>query len=106
LTSFRVPGDRVLLFGISRDKDAAGMLAVLQPIFRHIVLTRFEKNPRSVPPEQLRAMLAGDQGVHLVDHPQEALALARRFLRADDLLCITGSVFLAGELRPHLVDLR
>jgi dihydrofolate synthase / folylpolyglutamate synthase len=104
LTSFRVSGDRVLLFGISRDKDAAGMLAVLQPIFRHIVLTRFEKNPRSVPPEQLRAMLTVDQEVHLVDHPLEALATARRFAQADDLLCITGSVFLAGDLRPHLVD--
>ena len=106
LTSFRVPGERVLLFGISKDKDAAGMLAVLQPIFRHIVLTRFEKNPRAVPPEQLRAMLSSDHGVHIADHPLEALKAARELMRPDDLLCITGSVFLAGELRPVLVDRR
>ena len=93
----------MLLFGISRDKDAAGMLAVLQPIFRHLVLTRFEKNPRSVPPEQLRSMLTTEEDVHLVDHPTDALALARRLATADDVVCITGSVFLAGELRPRLI---
>ena len=39
---------------------------------------------------------------HPADHPLEAMT-RRRFAGADDLLCITGSVFLAGELRPHLV---
>jgi dihydrofolate synthase/folylpolyglutamate synthase len=103
LTSFRVPGERVLLFGISRDKDAAGMLEVLQPIFRHIVLTRFEKNPRALAPEQLRMMLGSHTGVHIAEHPLDALGMARKLMRPDDLLCITGSVFLAGELRPELV---
>jgi len=32
--------------------------------------------------------------------PADAWASALSISRADDLICITGSVFLAGELRP------
>ena len=101
LTSFRIPGERVLVFAVSRDKDAAGILRVLHPIFRHVILTRFEKSARYVPPEQLREMLPGNASVAAT--PVEAIAAARAMLGPDDLLCVTGSVFLAGEVRPLLL---
>jgi hypothetical protein len=36
--------------------------------------------------------------------PPKALALARLEAGTDGLICIAGSVFLAGELRPHLLS--
>lgn len=101
------PGGRVLLFAGSNDKDLAGMFRVLAPHFRDVLFTRFTNNPRATPPEQLATLWAetcptAQAKTQIVESSSEALAEARRITRADELLCITGSVFLAGELRPLL----
>ena len=97
-------GRRILIFASSRDKDVAGMLAVLAPHFAHVIVTRFADNPRAVPPEQLADTLAGTGHK---DHTACATAIeawdeARRRARPADQICITGSVFLAGELRATI----
>jgi dihydrofolate synthase/folylpolyglutamate synthase len=104
---------RVLVFASSKDKDAAGMLRLLVPWFEEIVLTRYVNNPRAMEPEALaelaRAELpsAADNGqpqrtpqLHTADRPADAWELARRAASPEDLVCITGSFFLAAELRP------
>ncbi|OAI39344.1 hypothetical protein AYO40_05865, partial [Planctomycetaceae bacterium SCGC AG-212-D15] len=98
------PGRRRLVFAASNDKDVAGMLKVLAPHFAHICLTRFHNSPRFADPEQLASLLGGDvaHSVHATAH--EALAAARAASAPHDLICITGSVFLAGELRGKLVS--
>jgi folylpolyglutamate synthase/dihydropteroate synthase len=50
--------------------------------------------------ELLRA--SGDVAITLCPDPADAYRAARTAARDDDLICITGSVFLAGELRPLL----
>jgi hypothetical protein len=47
---------------------------------------------------------ASDRQVFNFDRSDDALECARRLAGADDLICITGSFFLAAELRPLLVD--
>jgi dihydrofolate synthase/folylpolyglutamate synthase len=97
---------RFLLFAGSSDKDLAGMLRVLAPHFAQAFLTRFSHSPRAVPPEQLADILrqASVLPFSLHSSPAEAWQSARAAAGPDDLICITGSVFLAGELRPMLVD--
>jgi dihydrofolate synthase/folylpolyglutamate synthase len=103
-TSFP-PGRRLLVFAGSSDKDIAGMFRVMAPHFTHAYLTRYTDNPRSVPPEQLAALWcsAGDTGFTTCATPLEAWHTARAAARTEDLICVTGSVFLAGELRPTLL---
>jgi dihydrofolate synthase/folylpolyglutamate synthase len=95
-------GKWLLIFASSSDKDLAGMLRVLAPCFDHLYLTRYRHNPRSVLPEQLAAVLGGGPGVAFTTHPTaaEAWQAARAAAGPNDLICVTGSVFLAGELRP------
>lgn len=96
---------RVLVFAGSADKDLAGMLRVFAPHFAHAVFTRFVHNPRALPPDELAATwtrLSAAPGEVRHD-PGSAVARAREMTAPDDLLCITGSVFLAGEVRPLLV---
>jgi dihydrofolate synthase/folylpolyglutamate synthase len=95
---------RLLLFAGSRDKDLAGMLAVLAPLFARLYLTRFQSNPRSVPPEQLTTLLPAEQQANAVPcaTTAEAWQRIRQDATEDDLICATGSVFLAGELRALL----
>ena len=102
----RVFGDRrkVFLLGFSHDKDIAGMLKVLLPMASAVVLTRSD-SPRAAEPEEVAA-LASDLGatqVETVTPAAAALDHARDLAGPGDLLCITGSFFLAGNLRPLLV---
>src|SRR5262249_10357089 len=96
------PGRRLLVFASSNDKDLPGMLRVLVPHFQHAYLTSFN-SLRATPPDQLAELLrqAGTDLPHTVAaSAAEAWAAARAAGGPDDLICITGSVFLAGELRP------
>src|SRR5579884_120224 len=99
------PARRLLIFAGSSDKDLAGMFRVLAPHFAHAFLTRYTNNPRSVPAERLAGLLRanGNLPTTLCPTPADAYNAARAAASPEDILVITGSVFLAGELRPLLV---
>jgi dihydrofolate synthase/folylpolyglutamate synthase len=100
------PARRLLVFAGSSDKDLAGMLRVLAPLFDHVFLTRYAHNPRNVAPEVLAGLMPpeADGAVTCCATAAEAWHAARDAAGPDDLVCVTGSVFLAGELRPLLVS--
>jgi dihydrofolate synthase/folylpolyglutamate synthase len=99
------PGRRLLIAAISSDKDVPGILQALAPSFSHAFLTRYVSNPRSVAPKKMGEMLERDTQLPftICDDPAAAWKLAREMARPEDLICATGSVFLAGELRPLLL---
>ena len=95
-------GRRILLFASSRDKDPTGMLKLLLPKFDHTIVTKYINNPRAVEPEELRNIalsLNSANKVETAPEPQAAWQLARKQAGPNDLICITGSFFLAAELR-------
>lgn len=93
------PGPRALLCAASNDKDVAGMFDVLRPAFRRAVMTRYTNNARAVAPDELARLW----GPGCEECPDPAEALGRVLAGGEGLACITGSVFLAGQLRPLLV---
>ena len=97
-------GRRLLIFAGSRDKDLRGMFEILVPFFDRVFLTRFVSNPRCVLPEQAIDMVPmdGRPKVALCGDAADAWKQVRGAAGADDLVCITGSVFLAGEMLPIL----
>jgi dihydrofolate synthase/folylpolyglutamate synthase len=97
------PRRRVLVFGASSDKDVRGMLSLVAPRFDHIIFTRYVNNPRAVPPEELPRLAAQRPASATVcPHPAAAWEAARSLVTPDDLLCITGSFFLAAEMRAEM----
>jgi dihydrofolate synthase/folylpolyglutamate synthase len=96
---------RLLIFAGSSDKDLTGILQVLTPPFAHVYLTRYSHSPRAVPVQQLAEILRRQSPVPftLCETPAEAWRAARQTAGPDNLICITGSVFLAGELRPVIL---
>jgi dihydrofolate synthase / folylpolyglutamate synthase len=104
LTASFAPSRRVLVFAGSSDKDTPGMFRVLAPHFAAAVMTRYTTNPRAIPPESLAATWQAVSGnvTYVAEDPASALAEARRQTAEADLICITGSVFLAGEVRGML----
>jgi dihydrofolate synthase/folylpolyglutamate synthase len=100
------PTRRLLVFAASSDKDVAGMFRVLAPHVTHAFLTPHLGSARSTPPEQLAELwrTAGGSPATLCQGPAGAWEAARHMAAPDDLICVTGSVFLAGEMRPLLVS--
>ncbi len=100
--SVPVGGRKAVVFAVSNDKPVADILRALSRYFDRFHLCRYANNPRSVPPEALAATLA-DVAPHAAAAVHASAADAWRAARsaagADDLVCVTGSVFLAGELR-------
>jgi dihydrofolate synthase/folylpolyglutamate synthase len=96
---------RLLIFAGGGDKDLRGMLGLLAPHFAHVYLTRFRTNPRAIAPELLAELLesVGGPPCTVCPTPADAWRAARAAAGPADLVCVTGSVFLAGEVRPFLL---
>ncbi len=90
-----------LLFGVLADKDYAGMLGLLAPRARRIVLTT-PASPRAKDPAELAALLAGHPGEVFVE-PDRERALDRALGLGGEVLVACGSIFLIGEVRTRVI---
>lgn len=97
---------RILVFACSKDKDYRGLVRQLAPQFDTLIFTRYVDNPRAVVPEELQRFLETmfDRPSHVANDPVTAWKLARRLAHPSDLIVITGSLFLVGELRDLLLE--
>jgi dihydrofolate synthase/folylpolyglutamate synthase len=96
----------ILVLGTSRDKDIAAIARELVPAAAAIILTR-SYHPRSAPvellAEQIRPLLpAPDCPMLLTDDIPPAIEEARRLAATDDLICVTGSLFVVAAAREAL----
>jgi len=101
------PGRRLLVFAATEGKDVRGMLDRLLGRFDEVILTRYLTNPRAVPPEELAGLAAELTGRRyaVCSEPADAFDAIRESAGPDDLICITGSFFIAAEIR-HLLATR
>jgi dihydrofolate synthase/folylpolyglutamate synthase len=99
------------VFGVLADKDARGMLNVLEPVLDEIVITQ-NSSPRADPADQLAAVAVdvfGAERVTVEPRLDDALETAVRLAEQspDGVLAgagvlVTGSVITAGEARTML----
>jgi dihydrofolate synthase/folylpolyglutamate synthase len=97
-----------LVLSISAGKDMSSILEALLPEADEVTVTRAEP-ARSLAPDVIAgAVRAAAPGLTLrvVPNPHLAVRSARDGLAADDLLCVTGSVYLAGIARGVLREQR
>lgn len=93
-----------LVFGAMRDKDLREIAAALFPAARHLVLTR-PANPRAAEPEALARLVPDDptsSRITLAPSAIEAVSAARALTPPDGLICVTGSLYLVGEVKTIL----
>jgi dihydrofolate synthase/folylpolyglutamate synthase len=97
------PRRLLLVLGTSRDKDVAAMAAALVPGSSAVVLTRSHHH-RAMDLDRIAAEVERHlQGPLLVTADVEAaLAAARELAVPGDLICVTGSLFVAAEAREAL----
>jgi dihydrofolate synthase / folylpolyglutamate synthase len=95
----------ILVLGISANKNLEGIVEELTPLAAVTVATR-AMVPRAAPPQQV-ADLAAKWSAHIIveEDTQRALARAIAETRQDDLLLVTGSLYLVGDAKRLLPDL-
>jgi len=92
-----------MMFGAMRDKALNDMAAILFPAARELILTRME-NPRAASIELMQAALPRNLNsrIHLAGSVAEALGSAKKVTPADGLVCVTGSLYLIGEVQQSV----
>jgi dihydrofolate synthase / folylpolyglutamate synthase len=89
-----------LIYGAMRDKAVDEITGILFPLAQELILTAPD-NSRALRPETLAEMAGRGQ---IAVNIREALELARRGASNDDVVVITGSLFLVGEARALFVQ--
>ena len=94
----------VLVIGMSSDKDLASIVAELAPLFKTVIATR-SNHPRSMPTSRIvdefrKLGIAAAEMDNIADALPQALKLAGK----NDLVCVTGSLFVvAGAIEQAMV---
>ncbi len=99
------PRPLTLVFGAMRDKQLDRIGEILFPIANVLVLTPIE-NPRSASIETLRSIADRFARETVVEARSsgEALEIARTTTPPEGLICIAGSLYLIGEVRPAIMN--
>jgi dihydrofolate synthase / folylpolyglutamate synthase len=90
-----------LVFGAMRDKDLKEIAATLFPVAMHLILTQ-AANPRSATLETLSRLVPhglDSSRITLAPSASEALSMARAQTAPTGLICVTGSLYLIGEVQ-------
>ena len=94
------PGVRPhLVFGCLEDKKWEHMAEMLAPRVRDAILTRV-KPKRPLDPEHLAPLFARHVPAKIVREPLEAIERVMAESGPDDVVLVTGSVYLVGEVYP------
>jgi dihydrofolate synthase/folylpolyglutamate synthase len=96
----------VAVFGCATDKDARRMLEKLAIGADKVIFTKASGSVRACDPRELarRFVEISPKMAQVAKTLPDALSMAARAVGRDDLICVTGSFYLAGEAKKHLQD--
>jgi dihydrofolate synthase/folylpolyglutamate synthase len=93
-----------MVFGAMADKQLDEMAATLFPIVGHLVLTQ-PRNPRSARVEDLQRLAekyAPEASTETIPEADTAIERAISSSAPNTVICVTGSLYLVGEVREWL----
>jgi dihydrofolate synthase/folylpolyglutamate synthase len=92
-------GRLTVVFGVLNDKDYSAMLRRLAPLADRVILTGIREE-RALNPEDMETVARlYNNDVDVVRDSREALFRALDSSADDDLICVTGSLYLIGEIK-------
>lgn len=98
LKSFFHYGRLIIIFGVLNDKNVRRMIDQLSPMADILILTD-PSTDRARPADDYANAVADCRHVEIHHHPGDALCRAYQMASAEDLICITGSLYLVGEMK-------
>jgi dihydrofolate synthase/folylpolyglutamate synthase len=99
--------DLRLVLGISKDKDIKGIIEELLPLAGSVVLTKAGIAERAAEPSLINGFVAmSGRTADLTSNVAGAIEKAKLCAGKEDLILITGSLFVVGEARDILLTNR
>lgn len=113
LESFYPEKRKVFIVTFKKGKEVAGMLTAIKQTADVLILTEFHRTidtgkNASIMSDELRLIeeklesIAGVQ-IHIAASTEEALSLALRIAEEKDMIIVTGSLYLVGEVKDVVV---
>ena len=101
------PRPLTLVFGAMRDKQLEQIGEILFPVADLLVLTTV-RNPRSATVTMLEPIAARYARGQILnsDDSSTALQIALTHTPGEGMICVAGSLYLVGEMRPQILNLR
>ena len=99
-------GTRCLIFSCLKDKPLREMAQILFPIFDYVVLTPIRSARATEMAELVAAAESTGVAYRVAESAGEAMEIARKLEPRPETVVISGSVYLVGELRPLLLELK
>ncbi|MFN2515580.1 MAG: folylpolyglutamate synthase/dihydrofolate synthase family protein [Pyrinomonadaceae bacterium] len=90
-----------LLFSVMRDKKLKEIAAILFPVAGNLILTQPD-NPRAARVEDLYCLaekILDREKIIVAQSASQAFGMAKEVTPAEGIICITGSLYLVGEVK-------
>jgi dihydrofolate synthase/folylpolyglutamate synthase len=93
-----------MIFGAMRDKALDEMASILFPAVGKLILTEID-NPRAASLDMLNLAVPdrfAPANIYPAPSADEALRIAKEITAPSDLICVTGSLYLVGQIQKIL----
>ncbi len=87
----------LLVFGTSNDKDVPGIVAELAALSPRVVVTRSVQSRAALPASLAAQFSKHGVGTEISESVPQALSRALSMAEEQDLICVTGSLFVVAE---------
>lgn len=100
-----LPGYKIILiFGVSLDKDIAGMFKELLPEIEWIIFSK-SSHPRAAEPVKLVELVKSDSvSCEITENLSEAVEMAKNKADQRTAIIVTGSIFIAAAAREVILN--
>lgn len=94
---------RVLMLGVKKDKDLEVLYEKIAPMFEWVIVTEgnFEPMPAKILAEKIRPY---NKDVEAIPNVQKALAAGKAALAPGDMMLITGSLYMIGDVMGVMAE--
>ncbi len=104
IRAFLAPQQLILIYGSLRDKNIAGVFSHLSHLAREVILTRPDSERGAPPQEIIKSGCTRGRVVRWTANVDVAWALAHSLAQPEDILLVTGSLFLVGDVKRRLTE--
>lgn len=94
-----------VMTAMMQDKEVKEMVSLLVPLADKVITTEVTTEMRSYSAVELAEFIREQQEVEVISisSPLEGIKTLEEWASRDDLILITGSLYLVSEVRPHFV---
>ena len=92
----------IFVVGMQNDKDIPIMLKTIKPLISTIIFTKSKNEKAAKPEDLLKNFNKLNQNkqiqIKIIENPKKALKYAKKISGKKDLIVVTGSIYLVGEV--------